>query len=242
MSEPLLSPESINSPFQLTASASTSSDPASSLRAAALLTLKSKRRKPTTDQPISQSLPSRPPPLDTGFQLDYGTEEITASPLEQPAITPSHLTHMSSKSLVITPAEDVQMREEGEISDEETVPLPVRKPSLEIPKPRSPPRHSASIAHGRRSTPPRSAGPNIDATQPWTRLSDRIADPTSHSVSYDQDVASSPMAVDAPEILDGPPHLLDADHIRPGLASRCFSFRSRISISLYTSYSEPSTV
>jgi hypothetical protein len=50
------------------------------------------------------------------------------------------------------------------------------------------------------------------------------------------------MAVDAPEILDGPPHLLDADHIRPGLASRCFSFRSRISISLYTSYSEPSTV
>ena len=208
-----------------------SSDPASSLRAAALLTLKSKRRKPTTDQSISQPLPSRPPPLDIGFQLDYGTEDITTSPLERSAITPSDPIYTSSKSKspVPTPTEDVQMREEGEISDEDTTPLPHRKPSPEIQRPRSPPRRSASTPRGRRSTPPRSAGPSTDAR---TKLSDRISGPPSPSISYVQDVVSSPMTVDAPEVLDGP--LLDVDHVRPGLASWSLSSLSRISISLYT--------
>jgi len=211
-------------------------DPASSLRAAALLTLKSKRRKPINDNPISQSLPSRPPPLDIPFQLDYGTEDVSPSPLDRSAITPSVPIKISMSPVSKTPAQDIQMREEGEISDEETTPLPPRKSSLEISRLRSPPHRSASAPRGRRSTPP--AGPSMD---PRARLSDRISGPASPSVSYVQDTVSSPMTVDTPEVPNGP-LLLDADHVRPGLASPSFPFLSYISISLYTSRSEPSTV
>ncbi|KAF7346436.1 MADS-box domain-containing protein [Mycena sanguinolenta] len=79
------------------------SDPASSLRAAALLTLKSKRRKPNVDT----SGPSRPLPTDTSVQLDYGQDDIGSSP-----------TDVAMPPLKRDP-EDGLMREEGEISDSE---------------------------------------------------------------------------------------------------------------------------
>jgi hypothetical protein len=50
-------------------SSSLLSDPASTLRAAALLTLKSKRRKPTVDRP---AMDDNAPTL----QLDYGQQEV----------------------------------------------------------------------------------------------------------------------------------------------------------------------
>lgn len=83
-----------------------SSDPATSLRAAALLTLKSKRRKPAH----VDALPTRPVP--GGITLNYGDGESSpATP------TPDSTIDKSKKA---TQAGD--NREEGEISDSETPP------------------------------------------------------------------------------------------------------------------------
>jgi hypothetical protein len=57
-----------------------------------------------------------------------------------------------------------------------------------------------------------------------TKLSDRITDPTFPAVSYGQDVASNSMAIDTPQVPDSPLYPLDADHVRPGLASQYFDF------------------
>lgn len=76
------------------------SDPASSLRAAALLTLKSKRRKPASSL-SNPGLPPKPPgPSESMPLLDYGQEEFPP-------------TQKAS-------AEDAEM-EEGEIDDSEII-------------------------------------------------------------------------------------------------------------------------
>ncbi|RXW24440.1 hypothetical protein EST38_g1425 [Candolleomyces aberdarensis] len=92
----------------MTAATETSAVSASSLRALALSTLKSKRRKPAAVQPAVPGL-SRPlPPVPTldGMQLDYGEDESASAAgswmdVDPPVVQDSH------------------MREEGEISDEE---------------------------------------------------------------------------------------------------------------------------
>ncbi|KAJ7095792.1 hypothetical protein B0H15DRAFT_71624 [Mycena belliarum] len=106
--------------------ASGSSDPADSLRAAALLTLKSKRRKPIADPSGSSGLSQRPPPTDTSVQLDYGQEDIGSSPTDvaMPSV-PLKTSHPDS--------EDGQLREEGEISDSED--SPSKPPSKPPPDP-----------------------------------------------------------------------------------------------------------
>lgn len=86
-------------------------DPASSLRAAALLTLKSKRRKPAQ----VSTLPARPVP--NGITLNYGDDEPTTS-------TSASMMDNSKKV-----AQDGDTREEGEISDEET-PQPEATPAV----------------------------------------------------------------------------------------------------------------
>lgn len=86
-------------------------DPASSLRAAALLTLKSKRRKPAQ----VGTIPARPVP--NGITLNYGDDE--------PTISTSASTIDKSKKV----AQDGDTREEGEISDEET-PQPEATPAV----------------------------------------------------------------------------------------------------------------
>ncbi|KAJ6605679.1 hypothetical protein B0H10DRAFT_2076626, partial [Mycena sp. CBHHK59/15] len=92
--------------------ASGSSDPASSLRAAALLTLKSKRRKPVVDTSGSSGPSQRPLTTDTSVQLDYGQEDIASSPTDVVmAPVPLKDSHPDM--------EDGQLREEGEISDSE---------------------------------------------------------------------------------------------------------------------------
>ncbi|KAH9480655.1 hypothetical protein JR316_0007255 [Psilocybe cubensis] len=95
-----------------------SSDPVSSLRAAALSTLKkSKRRKAAAvEKPIPVSL--RPPPPSDSFQLDYGQEDNNVK--TDPGRLVSEVSQVKEKSP--TPIIDTQMREEGEISDEEGPP------------------------------------------------------------------------------------------------------------------------
>lgn len=95
-----------------------STDPVSSLRAAALSTLKAKRRKPQ---------PARPPPLPDTLHLDYGAEEGSQdiSMRDVSALPATPVSHM----LPNQPA-----REEGEISEgEEEEPLATKPTSATIP-------------------------------------------------------------------------------------------------------------
>jgi hypothetical protein len=92
------------------------SDAASSLRAAALMTLKSKRPKPS---PLPGLL-GRAPPLEPSPQLDYGQEE-------PPTASSSTTVYNPDTRMEI---EEGQIREEGEISDTD-------EPPRQAPPPRS---------------------------------------------------------------------------------------------------------
>lgn len=84
--------------------------PTDSLRAAALLTLKFKRRKPGIDQPATNRPQSS---ADVSMQLDYGQEDVvSASP--NTLLEPAHKQPETAADL-----EDIITREEGEISDSE---------------------------------------------------------------------------------------------------------------------------
>jgi hypothetical protein len=134
------------------------SDPASSLRAAALLTLKAKRRKPVVDTSGSASLSQRPPPTDSSLQLDYGQEDISSSPTD--VATPTLPLKTSSD------VEDGQVREEGEISDSEDAPSkplpnPASDPPATVVKVESPTHNVLDRIHPGPSPPPVSLGEYI---------------------------------------------------------------------------------
>ncbi|KAF9468491.1 hypothetical protein BDZ94DRAFT_1245487 [Collybia nuda] len=187
--------------------ASILSDPASSLRAAALLTLKSKRRKPPIDH--SQPLPSRPPPSDIGFQLDYGQEEIT------PPLTVISEGHSILSRLPTTKStEDDQAREEGEISDEEVLQNPTNPSFLSSPEQLLIP----PVANLETSRPPTSSPRPVSQLMTASsllkpKLSERISDPPFSALA-----GETAMLVDSPLVNDLPLRLIDANHVRPGLA------------------------
>jgi hypothetical protein len=203
---------SANVPATSAQSAAAPSDPALSLRAAALLTLKSKRRKPT-DQSLSV-LP-RPSPADTSFQLDYGQEDIVSSPPASVLVpTPS----IDPPSATAPEVEDGQIREEGEISDSEGTPPPASKLALpstpkESLKSLPAPLDLKSTQH--KSLPPRSTGVKVES--PTHHLLDRITDPP--PLALGQPGSSGMTTSTDVSFIDNPPYLLDADHVRPGLAS-----------------------
>lgn len=184
-----------------------SQDPASSLRAAALLTLKSKRRKPLNDQ-IPATLPRPPPPGDS-FQLDYGQDDTPSEPVS----TPQQASSSSVSSNKPTGVDVDQSREEGEISDEEEVSAPPVRLTPQMPVPTGP--RPKSLMHNRKklSTPPRLAKPRFPSPPLATPLIDRISE-------------SQPKAGPSRELLlrdflppDSPLLLIDQDHVRPGLSS-----------------------
>lgn len=88
---------------------------ASSLRALALSTLKSKRRKPVPTAQVPAPALSRPPPPPVpsvdSMQLDYGEDDSFA----RTAIEPQ-LSHQDPPPPIM---HDVVMREEGEISSDD---------------------------------------------------------------------------------------------------------------------------
>lgn len=109
---------------------------ADSLRAAALRTLKlGKKRRPTFSKPQAVPL-SRPGPQDI-FQLDYGQDDNSSevpsvsAPVPSPSTSALHVAP-SAPTLHET---DVDMREEGEISDEESpvAAANLSKPTLDQP-------------------------------------------------------------------------------------------------------------
>ncbi|KAG5648354.1 hypothetical protein DXG03_004926 [Asterophora parasitica] len=185
--------------------ATTASDPASSLRAAALLTLKSKRRKAPA-KAVAPILPPRPPPGEPAFQLDYGQEEGTGTSQDAP---PPPIAEPPAPSSVT----ETQAREEGEISDEEGAePTTATQPIPRTPTP-TPPRHQ------RHATPSTSAFPHTEPPHPKPKLSDRISDVpmTTGFAAFGQ--ASDFMQPEPqPPPLEDLRYILDSHHVRPGVA------------------------
>jgi len=173
------------------------SDPASSLRAAALLTLKSKRRKQADAQSLSiPSLPSRPMVVDTSVQLDYGHEDsIASSPLQPSADT-----------------ESGQAREEGEISDSEDPAAKSNSPTSSSHRPQTVPSvedRSTSVY----SSSPRQVVLKIESPQPQPTLLDRISDTSAQP----RPSSTSTLTDDGNFVQRS--YFIDADHVRPGLES-----------------------
>jgi len=186
-----------------------STDPVSSLRAAALSTLKAKRRKPPPDR--SANLPVRPPPPTDTVHLDYGADDVPQDVLMKdlsvwPATPPSPV----GKSQILP---NHQTREEGEISEEDEPPL-AKSPLATVPstpKATPEPRHEADRP---RQTPP---------------LHKEITPPAKSVALPDSPRASSsaiPALSDIPMegiILTDPPLVLSPlamDSVRPGLQCR----------------------
>jgi hypothetical protein len=122
-----------------------SPDPVS-LRAAALSTLK--RRK---------TVPNTRPTHTSDFQLDYGQEDGMAVDSKPPPPPKS-----SSKSTHNAPniSNDIQMREEGEISDEEEILCPKQSPPPPLRKTKSPIPAKALSSHILKVVEPKSASPH----------------------------------------------------------------------------------
>ena len=197
----------------MTATGTESVDPASSLRAAALLTLKSnKRRKPTKDH--NSSLARRPPTDEIILQLDYGQEQDSAQTSHQPAL-PTHPQAEAQPQPQPQPqpleADPGQIREEGEISDTEgTVPAPVKRKS--------------SLYQEAEHPPP---GPDVAKYTTTMLQSPKSISPVKLEVEprlFRDNLNDSVPTADPPrDVLmhDAAPHsyVCDENHVRPGLLS-----------------------
>lgn len=182
-------------------STDTSDDPASSLRAAALLSRKSKRRNPPSDSTVSLPPQARPVPTDSSIQLDYGQDDIASSPPDVP-MDPVNTPANSKPEVSFQDMEDGQLREEGEISESEGPNSTPPSPKRAAYPPRLSNRNDSPPRDTRPSTPPRLAYPKVES--PTHNLLNRIGDP----ISEDPDVSFADTSL-----------LVDADHVRPGLAS-----------------------
>ncbi|KAM6494385.1 hypothetical protein JOM56_010746 [Amanita muscaria] len=187
-------------------SSNTSLDQVSSLREAALSTLRAKRRKPG----LEKASLSRPPPPDS-IQLDYGQEEShQPTPKPTPSCLPKIVASSSAKQLESVP-EDVHMREEGEISEEEDIP-----PAPPAPKetPKSPVEDAK----------PPSANP-ISAARRFSAASKDLSQTTTQSRRSSEPSLVSPQSTRHRSATPGA-HLsavhlallaLDEKHVRPGI-------------------------
>ncbi|KAH9851530.1 hypothetical protein C2E23DRAFT_732716 [Lenzites betulinus] len=166
-------------------------DYAASLRAAALMTLKSKRRKAPVVKvepaPATRSIAAPP-----SIELDYGQEDamgsssIASSPAVAPAKVAAHLTQEPEPMDI----DDSPGREEGEISDSEVSPPP---PQMKL-EPQSPVLEKRTLT----TSPKPSASSTSTAVPPLS-----LAQPLLPHESFESLVA---------------PALVDENHARPGLA------------------------
>ena len=151
--------------------------------------LSRKRRRVAADPP---ALPPRLAP-EPALHLDYGNDDLVA-------VQHAQNQERSSPQLSDHPEdiEDGQIREEGEISDTET----------------SPPRRSA--------TPPPRLRQRPFPSQPQERVeicSPSHIEPPTPSPLESSPAQSWPTASLEPFALETSTYLLDANHVRPGLAS-----------------------
>lgn len=225
-------------------------DPASSLRQAALLTLRS-RRKPHTGSDLLAGLPSRPTRATaSSIVLDYGQDEPSSAPPSSvappaarppsalpapvsahvPLSAPPHTPVQKVAPSIHAAQEDITMREEGEISDNEGPPSPPQPPPR-----RSPPKETASVPKPSRNMPPSglvSSSPHstflhpASISQPPTAKTDQTFSqpPTPRTPPRPSLVERlapvSPISIKSDTFqLENPAYLVDANHVRPGLNS-----------------------
>ncbi|KIK57281.1 hypothetical protein GYMLUDRAFT_767922 [Collybiopsis luxurians FD-317 M1] len=185
-------------------SASSVDDAASSLRAAALLTLKSNKRRKPNDQ-VAQ--PSRPMIVDNSVHLDYGQDDIASSPPEVPTRTYSPPS-ISPQNY----SEDGQIREEGEISDTETPTLPassVANDQLQSASPSSPSKRHApfNVMHNESS--------HSNSHSNFSPISTNVESPPPNLLDRISDKALSSQTLAVEQTAVHP--FVDTDHVRPGL-------------------------
>jgi hypothetical protein len=185
---------------------------AQSLRAAALLSRK--RRKVAIEQ--TPGLPQRPP-VEQTMQLDYGQEENFTPPANSFATQNKVPSASEEPPPDPTPEiEDGQIREEGEISDtEESAPLPA-------PRPTSPPPKFRRLETSSKDSRPSPTSPVIDSNPPplsATRLDSPFA--PSKTASDSESFHHPSPTFSRPFVLETSSYRLDADHVRPELASSC---------------------
>ncbi|PSR71919.1 hypothetical protein PHLCEN_2v12129 [Hermanssonia centrifuga] len=197
-------------------------DPAASLRAAALLTLKSNRRKANTGNEVPVGLLPRPVSTAASIQLDYGTEEPSFGASSTASITTTSAA-IPRPAPAPEPMEVDEVREEGEISDSESTPghkSPPQQPAnprATPPNPRSrhqplPPKLSlneSSAASPAIKLP--TTAPIAVKTEPAPATLDQSVGPTSATIS-----AASHRSVSYPNEA----MLVDEEHVRPGLSSQ----------------------
>ena len=201
------------------------SDPVSSLRAAALSTLKAKRRKFVPEK-TAPSTSARPPPPDS-FQLDYGQEDnIPDAPMVD--LTLSDVKDPSPSAIEpATTAEDPN-REEGEISEEEEPPLSAPPTNYLFSS-----SEGVIAEHTGLITPrsPSSVTPLYHSPEMASPPLDPLSDPFPNIPLLGLDeqlvVDQIPANVEAPP----PFFLIGPENVRPGLTGMSFSLRARISIS-----------
>lgn len=194
------------------------SDPAASLRALALSTLKSKRRKPPSASSVSSGLPSRPMIITSSIQLDYGQEESTGvSTVASSSSGVSTITASATDGTLSAKIESVPIRgdtaqyreedeiEEGEISDSATVlPNPAKDQTIA--------RSSDALKHSDVDVPP-VAKPRSPLTPPSL---DSIVPPAPALDIADGNLVTGPSQARPPS---NPLYTIDENHVRPGLAS-----------------------
>ena len=206
-------------PPQLASSSESTTDPTSSLRAAALLTKKSKRRKPGPET-SSSTLPPRHAPLDS-LQLDYGQDD-SMTPSTTTAQLPAFFAPKVAPPAAI---KDVQMREEGEISDSEVPrPTPTKKPAASKdggPPPKKSKKNKGSASDNKKIPPKQGyiAGQSAN--------SGKLDPPLPKGKGKAKEVLQ-PSALIIPAhgpstripAYEVPKYTLDPDHVRPGLSSK----------------------
>jgi hypothetical protein len=174
------------------------SDSMSSLRAAALLSLKAKRKtKPADGADATASQSKHPHPVPTvasgpdAMQLDYGGPEDTAANTAAAPVLPAEVPKPQTPSDV----EEGQIREEGEISDSENTPTVDQPPLLATTLP--------SARPGRPAV-------SVDTTANLFSIGASSAGDNS---------STAPTMLPSGASSQAPFYGLDANHVRPGLAS-----------------------
>lgn len=181
-----------------------STDPTASLREAALLSLKSRRRNlGSGSEPAS--IPPRPQTVhvtatEPSIQLDYGQEDPSGA-----SSTNSSAPTVAPPPMSATPEpndDDDQSREEGEISDSEP---PLASPAV---KPKVVPQAKPQTAPKNVSKPSTSGKPPSIPSSGTTPTKTIASTVPTQSVSASMPPPSLPL-----------PYRLDENHVRPGLES-----------------------
>jgi hypothetical protein len=230
-------------------------DPAQLLRQAALSSRKLKRRRldasasrASFSRPLSRSFAST-----SSISLDYGQEEppSTAPPIEQPPPAPAPAPPKASTPIQAVPSrspsrtvqcggssgaasqaplgDDVSMREEGEISENEDPPF--RPPERSIPAP------PTTVTRARYATKLESSG-SVQSRSPFVLASRSpsvkaedayqlaIPPPSATAPARRPSTEAPPVALETQSSseffrLETPLYVLDANHVRPGLSRMC---------------------